>query len=998
MLAVDLDSDPPCFDEGNRMPRPGDILKLCGSLVRVDQNPEGRNSLGERAEVQTLTAAHASVVDFLKEERVLIGRELEVFYTRTAMNLEMAETCLAYLLNVVEGSLVLRDDNIMNYPFARFSAELWDDFYREVVASSGELEVDMTRVNAMVTRLFASRQTMLKWIQLCDPDDDTYQVRFDLPQSYVKPVMYYAALLGLPDIVSRLIQDGYSIDEMADEGYGTPLTAACLYGRKNIAAILLEKGAHPDLPATGDRRPLAAAIQKNHVEIIKLLLKTKRVNVNARSIPDSTSSENPLYVAAKSGSLETVTALLEAGADPDIEAGRELSALQVASSEGNADIVEVLLKNGANAEMYGGESGSPLRAACACSSLQTVKLLLAVPVDVNYVGKKHLVLCYSIGLIFQSGNGDASALYLSSAAGDLEMVGLLLEHGAKTDIYGGTYDSPLQVSSIYGDYAIVQILLDANTDVNRKGGRHGTGLVAACCFGSTSVVKLLLEHEADPNIQGCGEFDNALQMACVANNVEIALLLLEHSAEPNLHGGRYGSALHAAFFGGNELIISTLLTRGADIKYRGGIYCSVLQAAVASEKEAAVKIALESGLSANEKGGFFTYPLLRAAAFDTCPDSIVRLLLEEGADPNLEREGDDIIDQTFRTALQHTSSVSKANLLLDAGAKLHTVSGWLGTALHASIHKGGNNESSIIKLFVDRGADVNKKADITGSPLRYACMRAAFDVVRILVEAGANLHSVDAVGHSALHIAIGQSEAATELFDYYVDLGVDPLLLDRRGCNGLHYAARANKLGVLRKILERKPDINVIDDYGWTPLHWAAASTRGSTHIIKALLDAGCNKVVKDRAGRTALDLATKLDNSKSVAILTAGSAHIDSSEDVMIYAEGQPRRECDGCMIVSKILKRIDSQADSCLLHRNAISVGLRIGTSAQTVATDTISAFDAFWIRISYTTTTILGPVKHLQKSELLRTISLLPRRTSISVHQGVRRENVACTSRLH
>ena len=51
MLAVDLDSDPPRFDEDNRMPRPEDILRICGSLVRIDWNPEGRNSLGERAEV-----------------------------------------------------------------------------------------------------------------------------------------------------------------------------------------------------------------------------------------------------------------------------------------------------------------------------------------------------------------------------------------------------------------------------------------------------------------------------------------------------------------------------------------------------------------------------------------------------------------------------------------------------------------------------------------------------------------------------------------------------------------------------------------------------------------------------------------------------------------------------------------------------------------------------------------------------------------------------------
>ena len=391
MLAVDLDTNPPCFDESNRMPRPEDILKICGSLVRVDQNPDGRNSLGEQAEVQTLTAAHASVVDFLKEEPVRIGREPEVFYTRAAMNLEMAETCLAYLLNVVEGNLVLRDDNITSYPFARFSAELWDDFYREVVASSGGSE-DMTRINALVMRLFASGETMLKWIQLCDPDQDTYKVQFNIPISSVKSVMYYAALLGLPDIVRRLIEDGYSVDEMANGGCGTPLIAACVYGRKDIASILLDNGADPDLLGD-DRRPLAAAIQKNHTEIVKLLLNSRRVDVNARSSPLSKNSETPLYMAAESGSLETVIALLEAGADPNIQAGREHSALQVACYGGSAEIVEFLLQHGANAEMYGGESGSPLQAACDCPSLQTVKLLVGVPVDVNYVGEKFQVSC-----------------------------------------------------------------------------------------------------------------------------------------------------------------------------------------------------------------------------------------------------------------------------------------------------------------------------------------------------------------------------------------------------------------------------------------------------------------------------------------------------------------------------------------------------------------------------------------------------------------------------
>ena len=440
MLAVDLDSDPPWFDEGNRMPRPEDILTICGSLVRIDKNPEGRNSLGERAEVQTLTAAHASVVEFLKEERVQIGWELEISYTSAAVNLEMAETYLAYLLNFAEGKVLLDDDNITNYPLARLSAELWDDFYREVVASSEKSTVDMTRVNTLVMRLFASPETMLKWIQLCDPDHDTSRVEFHLRISYVKPVMYYAALLGLPDIVHHFIKNRHSLDEMTAGGCGTPLVAACVYGRENIVSILLENGADPNLPGNRYRgRPLAAAIEQNDTEIVRLLLKKKGVDVNARRSPfksvrmaqsnidtgvgisttDTEESrtgidaamgdltlredfqdtsygnwvttryaESLLYIAAKSDSLEMVNALLEAGASPNIQGGYECTALQVACSGGSADIVETLLQHGADANICGGGSGSPLQAACACPSSRTVKLLLGVPVDVNHVGKK----------------------------------------------------------------------------------------------------------------------------------------------------------------------------------------------------------------------------------------------------------------------------------------------------------------------------------------------------------------------------------------------------------------------------------------------------------------------------------------------------------------------------------------------------------------------------------------------------------------------------------
>ena len=568
----------------------------------------------------------------------------------------------------------------------------------------------------------------------------------------------------------------------------------------------------------------------------------------------------------------------------------------------------------------------------------------------------------STHLTFQSGRGKSSALYLASVARDLEMVEILLEHGARTDIFGGVYDNPLQVASKNGDIAIVQALLNAGVDVNRKGGRFKTALVSACRYKQISVVAALLNHDADPNIQGCWECDNALQAACEQDNAQIVLLLLEHEANPNLHGGWYGSALHAAFSKGNTTIIQSLLTKGANVRYKGGEFHSVLHAAVESGNEAAVRLALDCGLSPNEKGGWFTYPLLRATAVETCPDSIVRLLLEEGADPNLEREGDDFIDHTFRTPLQHATSISKASLLMDAGAKINTVSGWLGTALHVAIYAGGKQKSSMIKFLTDHGADVNKVAENVGSPLCYAGREDDLSSAKLLIEAGADLDSVDTIGHSALHMAICKSKSGMELFDFFVDLGANPLLLDLRGCNGLHYAGRANNLGALKKILEREPDINATDDFGWTPLHWAAASTRKTARVVKTLLDEGCNKDLKDKAERTALDLATMFDNTGVVAILKTDADAEPLDTNVTVTKEPM-NYECDGCGIVRKTYPSPHLTASEAKLrykHRYRICVHLSLGISAWSVTLFSISASDASRIRTSYMPEAILGPIR--------------------------------------
>lgn len=558
ILAVDVKSDPPCFDEEDRMPRPEDILRLCGSLVSTNKTLDRRNNMDDGAEIRHFTAAHASVVDFLQTGRIQIGSETVASFTKAAANLEMAETCLVYLLHLIEKGNPQIEKDVPTYPFARPCAKMWHTFYRETLKGSGQQELGMDRLRNLVIRLLTNPESVYKWIKLCGlfPEDSSF-LGIDLSMDSTSlwtsdrcrrsegtmPALYCAATLGLPDIVDYLIKDGHHVDVGRAWDGRTPLIGACRHGREKVLSILLDNGANPNAPATCRMRPLAQAMRHKHARVFNFLLNAKGIDVNALKPhhPDEDQHDELcpgehcqpfISAAAASGSLDFVKALMAAGADVNKHGGSSGTALEHACHQGRVDLVRCLLVGGANLNVQSYRLGGPLQAACM---------------------GQHI--------------------------------------------------------------AIVKILLSAGADINRKSGRIGTALIEACRRGHADFVRILLDHGADPNVSWCPRdgnlnFDNALQHACVRNNHEIVSLLLDKGADPNIHGGEFGSPLHAAFYNGNNAIIDTLLQRGADSKYEGGLFRTVFKASIKSQKAAIIRRALELDLSANEKAGWLTCPLL----------------------------------------------------------------------------------------------------------------------------------------------------------------------------------------------------------------------------------------------------------------------------------------------------------------------------------------------------------------------------------------------------
>ena len=509
MLAVDMESDPPQFDEDNRLVDPEEILKMWRSLVRLDT--ESRSDMGNSGKVRTLTVAHTSVMDFLQTQPIKIGPKKVFRFSRAESNLRMAETCLIYLRYFVENNITLTKDNITSYPFARPCALIWDELYREALASSEG--VDVTSLNDMVMELFTSPIATLNWIRLSDPDTITNELDLDLAEYKIKPALYYAAHLGLRDIVERLIRDGGQTDEVIGPPFGTALTAACAMGRTDVVSLLLDSGADPNLSGFFySGTPLAVSVERGWVEIVKILLGKKGINIHARRHPPVEASEEV------------------------IEWAEEYHDLQDQIGEGGNDYENKKRNN-------------------RCMEIGAKLIELGENAKIGDWGNDVFRQTYGSNECTNSDFGKQTTAFTD------------------TERKGNTSRS----SSDESDQTRYQSFFRRVTAASNRIERSNQSLIfIAAEFNALDTLEILLAASADPNVRG-GYFGTALQRVCAYNdNDDVVEMLLKNGARTDLYGGYCGSPLHAACGFGSIRMVEKLILAGADVNRLGKLHLLVV--------------------------------------------------------------------------------------------------------------------------------------------------------------------------------------------------------------------------------------------------------------------------------------------------------------------------------------------------------------------------------------------------------------------------------------
>ncbi len=175
-----------------------------------------------------------------------------------------------------------------------------------------------------------------------------------------------------------------------------------------------------------------------------------------------------------------------------------------------------------------------------------------------------------------------------------------------------------------------------------------------------------------------------------------------------------------------------------------------------------------------------------------------------------------------------------------------------GTALHYAAHCG---LPDIVKfLAIDHPQDVHSQGfDDKSTPIHMASINGHVEVVRILVEHGADAKAQDGMGRTALHVA--SAEGHVEVVRMLVEHGVGATAQDGKGLTPLHVASTWGHVDVVCVLVEYGADVATQDEHGWTPLHLALAW--GRLEVARFLVEHGADATTQSRYGLTPLHMAS---------------------------------------------------------------------------------------------------------------------------------------------
>ncbi len=405
----------------------------------------------------------------------------------------------------------------------------------------------------------------------------------------------------------KLESRGVSYDDFGEWGR-TALILAAHMGQTEIVGLLLKKGADvnardntDDSPQSRGNTALFKAVQRNHVEVARLILShPKKVDINGRFTYGAT----VLMVAIDNGSLDMVKLLVSNGAKINIPGHNGMSMLDGTIRNKNFDILEYLIAQGADIN-YINAGYTHLHA-----------IIDSTKDNKPVTGHLKKFLSYKPNLNLESmknGGEGFSALHKATSNGFVDYVEILLDSGANINIKSlATGGTPLHTAASWKYIGVTRYLIKRGADLEILDNKGFTPLSLAALGNRLQNVQALVEAGAKVNIRTTT--GNMTPLIASASNIDP----LKHSDSLD--------------------VMKYLLDRNADVNFQASDGKTALIAAAAcsdsGQPQEKVKLLLGRGAKTDLANNSGETALMFAAGRGN--DRTVKLLVEKGADVNLK--------------------------------------------------------------------------------------------------------------------------------------------------------------------------------------------------------------------------------------------------------------------------------------------------------------------------------------------------------------------------
>jgi ankyrin repeat protein len=387
--------------------------------------------------------------------------------------------------------------------------------------------------------------------------------------------------------------------------------------------------------------------------------------------------------------------------------------------------------------------------------------------------------------------------------GDAAEVSRLLDAGADVSLANDYGATPMSLAAEVADVAILKLLLEAGADPDSPNADGQTALMMVARTGNVEAARLLLDHGATIDARERWGGQSALMWASARRHPELMELLIARGADVDARSifrdyqrhvtaeGRPKSldtgGLTPLLYAARENClgcVDVLLAHGADIDLPDPDGVSALSIAIMNANWDLAKELIAAGADVDEWDIYGESPLFTAvglysrrdggrASIDPLNETdgmgVIRLLLEHGANPNMQL--------FFRPANVRGSTNTRGSTPL--------------------IRAANAGDLDLVKLLLEHGADATVYMADRQTPIHAVLAgrtpeRTALEIVRVLHEAGTDVNVVALVNHreevrggTALHYAVRKryKEIIKQLAAYGIDLDAK----DQDGLTALDY-------------------------------------------------------------------------------------------------------------------------------------------------------------------------------------------------------------------